>query len=133
LRRRRASERADPRYAAFMQVIEVLERGKHALTEVVPTGRVPGRPFGEALYVFEDSLLEASSLMAAWNEKEDAERWVGCNVALSAALEACRRLREDAPELGGFEGLVGVIGELIALLDPFEDAERALGPKAARN
>ena len=70
----------------------------------------------EALSVFEDSLGEASTLMPGWRDEAILEEWSRCNEALDQSLLMCARLREEAPELGGFEGLVGLIGELIGAL-----------------
>ena len=33
--------------------------------------------------------------------------WLACEAGMAESLERARRLREDPPDLGGFEGLIG--------------------------
>ncbi len=103
-------------------MLEHLEPAKAALTEVMPTTRMPGRSFPDALVEFEDGLKRAAALMPGWRTPALEEEWVACDEGLVHASERARRFREDAPELGGFEGLIWAVEELMAPLDGFAAA-----------
>ncbi len=60
--------------------------------------------------------------MPAWRHPAVETEWLACDVGLSDALTLARRLREEAPELGGFEGLLGAVESLMDPLDPFAAA-----------
>ena len=51
---------------------------------------------------------------------------------LTALRERARRFREDAPELGGFEGLIWAVEELMAPLDAFVTAAERFREVGAR-
>jgi hypothetical protein len=123
-RRKRLPEELEEAETAFGAVLEDLEPAKAALTDCMPTTRLPGRPLPDALIDYEDHLERARSLMPAWRRPETEEVWHACAAGLDEALELARRLREEAPELGGFEGLLGTVEELMDPLDPFEAAAR---------
>ena len=59
--------------------------------------------------------------MAAHESSRSGSRASG---VLNDARHRARRFREDAPELGGFEGLIWAVEELMAPLDAFAAAER---------
>ncbi len=44
--------------------------------------------------------------------------------ASTTRVALARRLREEAPDLGGFEGLLGTVESLFDPLLPFEDAAK---------
>ena len=122
LRRKRPSPELQRSFAAFRDVLEHLEPAKAALTEVMPTTRMPGRPLPDALAEFEEGLQRAESRMPAWRVPALDAEWIACERGLVEARERARRLREDAPELGGFEGLIWAVEELMAPLDGFAAA-----------
>jgi hypothetical protein len=124
LRRRIASELRDV-LDAFHRVVEVLEPAKRSLTRVLPTTRLPGTPLPVALSEFEEALERASALMPAWRAPALEGAWLACGDALVVARERARHLREEAPDLGGFEGLVGAVEHLLDPLDAFRSAEEA--------
>jgi hypothetical protein len=115
-----------PAHEAFLEVLAQVE---------------PGRPFVDALLVLEERLGRAREMMPSWRRAEIEEEWVACDEGLERCLDLARRLREDAPELGGFEGLLGAIQDLLDPLDPFEAAaarfaslrRRITGPTARKN
>ena len=51
---------------------------------------------------------------------------------LDDARHRARRFREDAPELGGFEGLIWAVEELMAPLDAFATAAERFRELGAR-
>jgi hypothetical protein len=105
--------------------VERIERGKGALVSAVPGRRSEGTPLAEALHAFESALREARDAMEAWRTPETEEAWRACSAALGEAAGKAERLRLEAPSLD-FEGLVMVLSDLIAPLDPFADAARGM-------
>jgi hypothetical protein len=121
-RRRRLPEHLAEPFEAFQGVVARIERGKSALTEAVPTTRLPGRPIGEVLLEFEDELREALREMPSWRADGLEDVWNRCVDALEAALSLADRLRIEGPTPAGFESLIGTIGELFDPLEAFQDA-----------
>ena len=122
LRRKRLPEHLDGPSRAFDDVVEPLERAKSALTESVPGTRLPGRPLAETLSEFEQGLGEVRAGMDAWRAPEVEAHWDACSVGLDQALRLAHRVRVEGAQPQGFEGLVGLIGDLLAPLDAFERA-----------
>lgn len=109
-------------FEAFSEVLSQVEPAKTALTEVVPTTRLPGTPLPDAVQTFEEGIRAAVELMPAWRTPQTQDAWSACMNGLQVSLERARRLREDAPELGGFEGLLWAVDQLLAPLEDFHDA-----------
>ena len=126
LRRRRRSPEIASALASFRAVSGEVDRARRALTEATPTTRVPGRPLPDVLLEFEDGLRAASKEMEAWRIGGVEDEWRACSAAIADALALAERLRIEAPPLVGYEALVGALGDLLATLDPFEDAAQAL-------
>lgn len=110
---------------AFEDVLAEVERGKEALVRAVPSPRGRPGPLAEALLVFEESLARARGRMRAWRTPDVEVTWVRCDEALAEAARGAERLRMEAPALD-YEALVTVLGDLMAPLDAFEDADRTL-------
>ena len=121
-RRRRLPEELDGPARAFDDLGPALERARAALTESVPGTRLPGRPLAETLWEFETGLREVRAGMDGWRAPEVEEQWSSAAAALDESLALAERLRTDARAPAGFEGLIGVIGDLLAPLEAFEDA-----------
>lgn len=132
LRRRRLSPELQAPFAAFCDVLEHVEPAKAALTEVMPTTRMPGRPLPDALHEFEQDLARAGELMSGWRTPALESEWVGCSRGLADARERARLLREEAPELGGFEGLIWAVEELMDPLEAFASAAERFRELGAR-
>jgi hypothetical protein len=135
LRRRRCTPEVQASFDAFHAVLEHLEPAKAALTDVMPTTRMPGRPLPDALAEFEEGLGRAETRMPGWRTADLEPEWVVCEHGLAEARERARRFREDAPEVGGFEGLIWAVEELMAPLDGFATAAerfRELGARSTR-
>ena len=107
---------------AFRRVLDELEPAKEGLAGALPTNRLPGRPLVDALLAFESALEHAGGLMPAWRRPEVEEVWQRCAEGIATASSRARTLRREAPDLGGFEGLLGTIQSLLDPLDPFEEA-----------
>ena len=131
-RRKRLPAQLEAPFAAFRAVLDELEPAKAALTDVMPTTRMPGRPLAEALLEFESGIERALPLMPGWHVPEVEPAWTACERGLEEAGDRARRFREEAPDVGGFEGLIWAVEELLAPLDAFaaaEDRFRALGAR----
>ncbi len=109
-------------YASFLDVLVQVEAGKAALTGVMPTTRLPGTPLPDALFEFEQRSARAGDLMAGWRVPALEEQWAACDRGLAGARERARQFREEAPDLGGFEGLIWAVEEMLTPLEPFEAA-----------
>jgi hypothetical protein len=120
-RRRLPDELADP-FAAFTAVVAEIEPAKRALTMVMPTTRLPGTPLPDALFEFEAGIGRAQTLMPPWRVAPVEAEWVACESGIVEALERARRLREEAPDLGGFEGLIWAVEQLMDPLESFAAA-----------
>jgi hypothetical protein len=116
---RRVPDRMRPALDAFRAVVTDVERAQLALTDAIPTTRLPGRPLAEALASFDDALADAETSMPAWRLAELDDEWRSCSEGIAdARREGARlRLRPQAP--GGFEELVGVVADVLAPLDAF--------------
>jgi hypothetical protein len=99
-----------------------VEAAKDALTGTVPTTRLPGTPLAEAIAEFEDHLDRAKELMPAWRHPDVEDEWLACSAGIGESLEHAARLRKDPPELGGFEGLIWIVDQVLAPLEAFEAA-----------
>ena len=103
-------------------VVAEVEAAKAAMTATVPSTRLPGSPLAEAIAEFEDRLARAQELMPSWRAPEVEEEWLACEAGIAESLARAQHLREDPPELGGFEGLIWVVDQVLAPLEAFEAA-----------
>jgi len=110
-------------YRAFSLVAEDVDRAHGVLTEAAPSTRFAGRPLPDALVEFEEAIRSARSAMEGWRVPELLPEWERCADGLEASLQLAERLRIEAPEIPGFETLIGTIDSLIAPLDAFVVAE----------
>ena len=122
LRRKRLPAELREPARAFDDLVRFLEGAKAALTEAVPGTRLPGRPLGEALWAFETGLGQVRDRMDAWRAPAVEAQWASASAGLAASLALAHRLREEGSKPDGFEGLIGVVGDLLAPLDAFEAA-----------
>lgn len=130
LRRRRLPPQLRGAFATFLTVVALVERAKDALTAAVPSTRTAGRSLPDALSEFEEELRRARDRMNEWRRPEMEASWLACASAIDQALMSAERLRVEAPEIAGFEGVIGALDGLLAPLDRFEEAFAAF--RAAR-
>ncbi len=121
-RRRRLPESLSGPHAAFAAVVGPLERAKAVLTEAVPTARLPGRSLPDVLAEFEELLGEVRTGMDAWRHPELEAEWQEARSAVAESLRLAEALRLEAPDPGGFEELIGAVGDLLAPLVAFQAA-----------
>jgi acyl-CoA reductase-like NAD-dependent aldehyde dehydrogenase len=111
---------------AFEATLIAVERAKEALVAAVPSPRgKQRRTVAEAVLEFEDEIREAATLMDGWRRPEVEEQWQACVRAIEESARRAERLRLEAPPLD-YEGLVSALDDLIAPLEAFADADRAL-------
>lgn len=122
IRRRRLPNELNESLRALRAVVEEVEIAKDAMTGTVPSTRSAGTPLAEGILEFERRLEAARELMPAWRHSDLDEEWLACEAGLRESQERARRLREDPPELGGFEGLIWAVDQLLAPLEAFEAA-----------
>jgi hypothetical protein len=122
LRRKRLPDHLEAPSRALDELIPSLERARAALTESVPGTRLPGRPLAETLSEFEEGLCEVRGLMDGWRAQEVERAWLDASAGLDEALGLAERVRTEGAPPQGFEGLIGLIGDLLTPLDAFERA-----------
>jgi hypothetical protein len=122
-RRKRLPAPLRDAYEAFSRAMEDVDRAHAVLTEAAPSTRFAGRPLPDALVEFEDALRSARAGMERWRVPELEAEWERCAAGLARSLGLAERLRLEAPEIAGFETLIGTIDSLIAPLDAFVAAE----------
>lgn len=127
LRRRRLPEDLLEPFERFREALALVERATNALTSSVPTTRVPGRPLAETLGEFEEELRAVAVAAPSWRAPEVEETWTACAEAVDECLARAERLRVEAPDLGGFESVIGTIDELLAPLEAFRGAAERFG------
>jgi hypothetical protein len=120
LRRKRLPPGLEPPLAAFRGVADEVGAAKDAMTSTVPTTRLPGTPLADALLALEEHLGRADELMPAWRHPEVEDVWLACDGAIDESLLRAEKLREEAPDLGGFEGLIWAIDQVLAPLEAFD-------------
>ena len=122
-RRRELPADLAPADQAFRLVLEELEPAKAGLSDVLPGTRMPGRPLHDALEEFATRLERAAALMPGWRRPELDDVWLRCQAGLQRARELAGTLLREAPDVAGFEQLLGLVEELLDPLEPFADAE----------
>jgi hypothetical protein len=129
----RLPDRLQPALDGFRDVVASIERAKEALTDAVPTTRLPGRPLAEALLAFDEALCAADASMPDWRVDELEEQWRSCSRAIAASRREAERLRLRPDGPAGFEELIGAIDDVLAPLDAFRAAADRFRVVARRN
>jgi hypothetical protein len=121
-RRRRLPSVLEASRQAFQDLLPGLEDAKSALLASVPGTRLPGRPLAETLLEFEEGLRRVRGEMETWRIPEVQDAWTRASEGLDEAIARAERVRLSAPAPAGFEGLIGLVGDLMAPLEVFGDA-----------
>jgi hypothetical protein len=121
-RRKRFPDELQEPLEGLRQVAMEIEAAKQAMTGTVPSTRSAGSPLAEGILELEQRLAAAQELMPTWRHPDLNAEWLSCDAGIRESLERARRLREDPPELGGFEGLIWAVDQLLAPLEAFEAA-----------
>ena len=121
-RRKRLSPELEGALVNLRAVVDEVEAAKQAMTGTVPSTRSAGTPLAEGILELEQRLATAQELMPTWRHPDLEAEWLACDAGIKGSLERARRLREDPPKLGGFEGLIWAVDQLLAPLEAFEAA-----------
>jgi hypothetical protein len=92
------------------------------MTSTVPSTRLPGTPLPDALLELEDHLDRAKELMPGWRHPELEQEWLACVEGIDESLGRAAKLRDEAPDLAGFDGLIWAVDQVLAPLEAFEAA-----------
>jgi hypothetical protein len=122
IRRKELPPELEPAFRAFSDVLDAIEPAKAAVADVLPGTRLPGRPLNDALAEFRAGVDRASALMAAWRRPELETEWHACATGLEVAGDRATALVGHEEDPAGFEGLLGIVQDLIEPLDPFVSA-----------
>ena len=120
-RKRLPNELHEPLEGLRAVAVEI-EAAKQAMTGAVPSTRSAGTPLAEGILELELRLAAAQELMPTWRRPELEAEWLACDAGIRDSLERARRLREDPPDLGGFEGLIWAVDQLLEPLEAFQAA-----------
>lgn len=111
-------------WRAFLDCADVVEGGRRVLLGTLPTGRVEPAPVGVGLAALDRALADARGWMGRWHLHELEDAWRDCHVALDQAEAGLDEVREVAASSSELEELLEAVGEVVAPLDAFADAER---------
>jgi hypothetical protein len=120
-RKRLPDELREPLESLRTVAVEI-EAAKGAMTGTVPSTRSAGTPLAEGILELEERLAVAQVRMPTWRRPELEPEWLACDAGIRESLERARRIREHPPELGGFEGLIWAVDQLLVPLEAFEAA-----------
>jgi hypothetical protein len=122
LRRKRLPDELREPLESLRAVAVEIEAAKQAMTGTVPSTRSAGTPLAEGIHELERRLAAARELMPGWRHVSLEAEWRACDEGIRESQDRARRLREDPPNLGGFEGLIWAVDQLLAPLEAFEAA-----------
>ncbi len=109
---------------AFLDCAEVIEGGRRLLLGTLPTGRVEPAPIGVGLDALGRALDDAEAWMPRWRVEGLEPDWDDCAAAIAESRGAFDEVREVAASTGELEELLEAVGDVVAPLDAFADAER---------
>jgi hypothetical protein len=122
LRRKRLPENLQGSLVSLRKVVAEVEAAKDAMTGTVPSTRSAGTPLAEGILELEERLVAAEAQMPVWRHPDLEDEWLACDAGIRESLERARLLREDPPDLAGFEGLIWAVDQVLAPLEAFEAA-----------
>jgi hypothetical protein len=121
-RRKRLPDGLQEPLEGLRAVVVEIEAAKRAMTGTVPSTRSAGTPLAEGIHELDVRLAVARELMPRWRHAELEGEWRACDEGIRESQDRARRLREDPPELAGFEGLIWAVDRLLEPLEAFEAA-----------
>ncbi len=122
IRRKRLPDDLLSPLEGLRSVVREVEAAKRAMTGTVPSTRSAGTPLAEGILELEQWLAAAQESMPTWRHPDLEDEWLACEAGIRESLERARRLREDPPELAGFEGLIWAVDQLLQPLEAFQAA-----------
>lgn len=113
-----------PAWRAFLDCAQVIEGGRRTLLGTMPVGRVEHTPVGLGVDAMAQALDDAAGWMDDWHVEQVAEDWQDCRDAMAEARGNLDEVRAVAAETDELEELQEAVGEVVAPLDAFADAEQ---------
>jgi hypothetical protein len=113
-----------PAWEAFQAQAERVEQARQALLSCLPVGRVEPAPIGVGLDLLRDELAAVEPQLGAWRVPAVEAHWAACRESFAEATEAIPEAREVAGTTGELEELLDAVGDVVAPLDAWHDAER---------
>ena len=111
-------------WRAFLDCAAVIEGGRRMLLGTMPVGRVEPTPVGLGVDAMAAALDDAEEWMEAWHVEALADDWQDCRDAMAEARANLDEVRAVAAETDELEELQEAVGEVVAPLDAFADAEQ---------
>jgi len=112
------------RWWAFLDCAQAIEAGRRVLLGTLPTGRVEPAPVGVGVDALRRSLEDVQAWMPTWRLPELEDDWADCVAAVDEADGNLDEVLQVAAETDELEELLDAVGEVVAPLDAFADAER---------
>lgn len=109
----------------FQAQAERVERARQALLGCLPVGRVDPAPVPVGLDLLHDELRVVRAELGAWRVEPVDARWEACRDGIDEALAAVPEARRIAASTTELEELLDAVGQCVAPLDAWRDAERS--------
>jgi hypothetical protein len=122
-RKQMPAELADA-WEEFLRQAERVERARQALLSCLPVGRVEPAPVAVGLDLLRDELTAVQPQLERWRMPQVEPHWQGCRSSFVEALEAVPEAHEVAASTAELEELLDAVGDVVAPLDAWHDAER---------
>jgi hypothetical protein len=111
-------------WRAFLDCAQAVEGGRRILLGTLPAGRVEPAPVAVGADAVVAAIHDARGWMDGWKVDELVAEWEDCHAALDEAEVAVTDLLDVAASTSELEELLEAVGEVVAPLDAFADAER---------
>jgi hypothetical protein len=109
----------------FQAQAERVERARQALLGCLPVGRVDPAPVPVGLDLLHDELRSVRGELASWKVAPVDATWAACRDGIDEALAAIPEARRVTASTTELEELLDAVGECVAPLDAWHDAERS--------
>lgn len=109
----------------FLDCAQAIEAGRRVLLGTLPTGRVEPAPVAVGVDALASSLEDVRGWMPAWRLPEIEADWTDCVAAVDEAHGNLDEVLAVAAATSELEELLEAVGDVVAPLDAFADAERA--------
>ena len=110
---------------SFLDCAQAIEAGRRVLLGTLPTGRVEPAPVAVGADALARSLEDVTAWMPDWRLPEIEDAWADCVAAIEEARGSLDEVRQVAADTSELEELLEAVGEVVAPLDAFADAEQA--------
>jgi len=112
-------------WEAFAGQAERVEAGRQVLLGCLPVGRVDPAPVPVGLDLLRDELAAVARELGAWRVPEVEGEWHAVRQATALAASAIPEAGRVAAATSELEQLLDAVGDVVAPLDAWGEAERA--------